>query len=278
MISLFPTQVETLRQLKDAGTQLGAEIALIGASAMRMWLDARWFTTDDVDVAIAVELGQLRELETALAKKSWEKIHAAGQRWKSSNNTIVDIVPAGKRLRSREQTTDGRGAILMDLTGFEHVFKDAVVVDVAEDFSLKVIPLTVLMLLKIVAYLEHSYRRAKDGRHIAILLESYASRDRRFSDEVVKAGISFAHTGSFLLGFDLRALCDEREAAALRNFIRISQENGASDLVLEHRIDVEDQEDDDDDCDDEEDDRNKRNERVLKHLQAFSRGFEIGVA
>ena len=129
---------------------------------------------------------------------------------------------------------------MMDLTGFEHVFKDAVVVDVAEDFSVKVIPLTVLMLLKIVAYLENPYRRAKDGRHIAILLESYASRDRRFSDEVVKAGISFAHTGAFLLGFDLRALCDESEAAALRNFIRMSQkENGASELLLEHRIDVE---------------------------------------
>jgi hypothetical protein len=80
-----------------------------------------------------------------------------------------------------------------------------------------------------------------------------------------------------LLGFDLRALCDESEAAALRNFIRMSQENGASDLLLEHRIDVEDHEDDDDDSDDEEDDRNKRNERVLKHLQAFSKGFEIGV-
>ena len=65
MISLFPAQVETLRQLKDAGTQLGAEIALIGATAMRMWIDSRWFTTDDVDVAIAVELGQIRELETA---------------------------------------------------------------------------------------------------------------------------------------------------------------------------------------------------------------------
>ena len=51
----------------------------------------------------------------------------------------------------------------MDLTGFEHVFKDAVVVDFAEDFSVKAIPLTVLMLLKIVAYLENPYRRAKDG-------------------------------------------------------------------------------------------------------------------
>ena len=278
MLSLFPTQVETLRQLRDAGTQLGAEIALIGASAMRMWLDVRWFSTDDVDVAVAVELERLRELEIALENKNWKKIHADGQRWKSANNTIVDIVPAGERLRSLEQTIDGRGAMLMDLTGFEHVFKDAVVVDVAENFSVKVIPLTVLMLLKIVAYLENPYRRAKDGRHIAILLESYASRDRRFSDEVVKAGISFAHAGAFLLASDLRALCDEREATAVRNFIRMSQENGASDLILEQRIEIEDQEDDDNGSDDEEDERNKRNERVLKHLHIFSKGFEIGGA
>jgi predicted nucleotidyltransferase len=277
MTSLSPTQVETLRQLKDAGTQLGREIALIGAGAMRMWLDARWFTTDDVDVAVAVELVELRELETALAKKGWEKVHADGQRWKSSNNTIVDIVPSGERLRSREETTDGRGARLMDLTGFDHVFKDAVVVDFAENLSVKVIPLTVLTLLKIVAYLENPYRRAKDGTHIAILLESYASRDRRFSDEVVKAGISYAQAGAFLLGLDLRALCNEREAAAVRNFIRMSEEKGASDLVLEHLIDIEDQ-DDDGDTDDEEDDRNKRNERVLKHLQVFGKGFEIGGA
>lgn len=277
MISLFPTQVETLRQLQDAGTQLGAEIALIGASAMRMWLDARWFTTDDVDVAVAVELPQLRELETALTKKGWKKVHTVGQRWKSPNNTIVDIVPAGERLRSREQTTDERGAMLMDLTGFEHVFKDAAVVDVAENFTVKVIPLTVLMLLKIVAYLENPYRRPKDGRHIAILLESYASRDRRFGDEVVHAGISFAHAGAFLLGLDLRALCDEREAAAVRNFIRMSEEKGTSDLLLEHLTDSEDEEVDDDDSDDEEDDRDKRNERVLKHVRVFSKGFEIGL-
>ena len=43
MINLLPTQVETLRERKDAGAQLGAEIALIGASAMRIWIDARWF-------------------------------------------------------------------------------------------------------------------------------------------------------------------------------------------------------------------------------------------
>jgi predicted nucleotidyltransferase len=274
MISLFLFQVETLRQLEEAGAQLGAEIALIGASAMRMWLDVRWFTTDDVDVAVAVELVQLRDLEIALENKGWEKIHGDGQRWKSSNNTIADILPAGERLRSREQTTDERGAMLIDLTGFEHVFNDAVVVEVAENFSIKVIPLTVLMLLKIVAYLENPYRRAKDGRHIAILLESYASRDRRFSNEVVQAGIPFAHAGAFLLGFDLRALCDEREAAAVRQFIRMSQEKGAPDLVLEHRIDLEEEGDLDDDSDDEEDDRDKRNQRVLRHLQVFSEGFE----
>ena len=64
----------------------------------------------------------------------------------------------------------------MSLVGFDHVFETAQPVPFAADFTLKVIPSTTLMLLKIVAYMDDQQRRAKDLDDIRGLLAEYRGR------------------------------------------------------------------------------------------------------
>ena len=58
MIELLPEQIEALRQLKRAYQEAGVDAVIIGATAYRVWIDDDR-RTQDVDVALAVDIGQL---------------------------------------------------------------------------------------------------------------------------------------------------------------------------------------------------------------------------
>jgi predicted nucleotidyltransferase len=84
-----------------------------------------------------------------------------------------------------------------------------------------VVPPVVLMLLKIVAFLDDQTRRAKDLSDIRSLMSRYeADSDRLFSDEVLDAELSdFSLANAYLLGLDLRYICDEEEVEVVRTFL-----------------------------------------------------------
>jgi predicted nucleotidyltransferase len=78
----------------------------------------------------------------------------------------------------------------MSLVGFNHVFSDAQPVELADHLTVKVIPAPVLMLLKIVAYMDDQNRRAKDLSDIRSMLKLYeADSDRIYSDAVLDAAL-----------------------------------------------------------------------------------------
>jgi predicted nucleotidyltransferase len=109
----------------------------------------------------------------------------------------------------------------MSLVGFEHVFSRAEPVQFAENLQLNVIPPVVLMLLKIVAFMDDQSRRAKDLSDIRSLMKRYeADSDRLFSDVVFDAKLEdFDLANAFLLGLDLSALCTDEEKQTVRKFI-----------------------------------------------------------
>ena len=65
----------------------------------------------------------------------------------------------------------------MSLVGFEHVFAEAVDYSPAPDVALKVIPIPVFVLLKIVSYLDNPHHREKDVQDVAALLTHYDPGD-----------------------------------------------------------------------------------------------------
>ena len=77
------------------------------------------------------------------------------------------------------------------------------------------------MLLKIIAFVDDPYRRAKDLQDIRIVLRLYEQEsDRLFSDAVFDADLpDFEFANAFLLGLDMSALATGDEARFVEDFL-----------------------------------------------------------
>jgi hypothetical protein len=74
----------------------------------------------------------------------------------------------------------------MSLAGFDHAFADSIERELAPDLRIRVVPLPVLALLKIFAFMDNPHAHQKDIEDFVELLQRYEQEgDRRFSDEVV---------------------------------------------------------------------------------------------
>ena len=92
----------------------------------------------------------------------------------------------------------------MSLAGFDHVFTRAVEVNLPGGIAIRVAPPIVTALLKIIAWVDAPYQRAKDLQDIRIVLRRY-ERDsgRLFSEDVFDAELpDFEFANAFLLGLD----------------------------------------------------------------------------
>ena len=110
----------------------------------------------------------------------------------------------------------------MSLVGFDHVFLNSEEVELASGLKLKVIPPVVLVLLKIVAFLDDQQRRAKDLLDIRSILSLYEEDSERiFSDEVLDAQLAdWSLANAFLMGIDLRSLSTLEEIGVIHQFVR----------------------------------------------------------
>jgi predicted nucleotidyltransferase len=227
MPELTDNQIADVRVLQNHCGALGAELVVIGAIAYQVHFPAESRHTVDIDFAVALDLDEFAELERRLLADGWVQSANREHRWRSAQGTILDLIPAGRKLRKAKQITWPVSQFTMSLVGFDHVFATAEAVQLAPDLTLKVISSTALMLLKIVAFMDDPQRRAKDLDDIRGLLVQYeADSDRVFSDVVLDAALEdYGLAPAFLLGLDLRALCTNDEVAIVRAFLDAMDED-----------------------------------------------------
>jgi predicted nucleotidyltransferase len=220
MHALSPEQVPAARQLKAICDELGVDLVLIGAMAYRTWIDDPGRHTLDIDVAVAIDLDEFGYLTQALSSAGWKQEDKMEHRWTTLEGVRIDLLPAGPKLRKRSVLEWPISGMQMSLTGFEHVFRDSVPTSVAPHFSLKVIPLHVLALLKIVAYSENPERRQKDLMDFAAILKRYDPEDsRRFGLDILDTGLDYDLVGAYLIGRDLIPICSPEESLIVNGFI-----------------------------------------------------------
>jgi len=195
MPELTDNQIADLRVLQHRCAALGAELVIIGAIAYQIHFPAESRHTGDIDFAVALDLDEFAELERRLLADGWVRFANREHRWRSAQATILDLIPAGPKLREAKQITWPISQFKMSLVGFDHVFATAQPVQLAPDLTLKVISSTALMLLKIVAFMDDPQRRVKDLDDIRGLLLQY------------------------LMGIDLRALCADDDAQIVYTFL-----------------------------------------------------------
>lgn len=268
MIELSPAQVNDLVELAEVCARLSSEVVIIGAVAYATFLEDTDRHTGDVDVAVALDLDDFRQMRTMLAEKGWAQHSQREHRWNGPRGGIVDIIPAGPGIRAEGQITWPESQMRMSVVGFDHVFDKAQWREVAPGLNMKVVPLSVLTLLKIVSYLDRPAERERDIRDFGVLLKRYEleNDERRFSDEIIEGQIDYDSAGAFLLGIDLGVLCSETERAVVERFIAEIQEATTQAYGFLRRASIGFLDDD----------RDSREEQLKSQLAAFARGFGYG--
>lgn len=221
MIELSPAQVSDLAELAEICSLLRTEVVVIGAVAYATFVDDANRHTGDVDVAVALDMDDFQQLRRLLAERNWTQRPQRENRWYGPRGGIVDIIPAGSAIRAEGQIIWPESQMRMSVVGFDHVFEEAEWRELAPAFRMKVVPLPVLTLLKIISYLDRPEERERDIRDVGELLKRYErdNDDRRFSDEIIDRQIEYGSVGAFLLGMDLGAMCSETERVVVAGFV-----------------------------------------------------------
>lgn len=260
MPELTENQIADLRALKGHCRSLGSDLVIIGAIAYQVHFPREDRHTGDIDFAVALDHAEFEDLERRLLADKWIRFASREHRWRSPRGTILDLLPAGPKLREAKQVIWPASQFRMSLVGFDHVFETAQPVPFTADLKLKVISSTTLMLLKIVAYMDDQQRRAKDLEDIRGLLAEYeADSERVFSDVVIDAKLEdYGLAPAFLMGLDLRALCNDEEVQIVHSFLETMNEDNPTWMTFVRARGVGDHVEED----------------ARKQLGAFRRGFD----
>jgi predicted nucleotidyltransferase len=132
MPELTENQIADLRALQDHCRRLRADLVIIGAIAYQVHFPRKERQTGDIDFVVALDLDEFAELERRLLADRWKRSEYREHRWRSPQGTILDLLPAGPKLREAKQVTWPTSQFTMSLVGFEFPF--------APDLTLKVIP------------------------------------------------------------------------------------------------------------------------------------------
>jgi predicted nucleotidyltransferase len=219
---LSEAQLAALSELNDICRDRKTEAVIIGAVAFQAFYPNRDRYTRDIDLAVALDFEDFNLMQAELSQKGWKQEDRREHRWHSPNGEVLDIIPAGMQLRQAGQITWPASDMVMSLVGFEHVFKSAIDMPALGTDS-RVVPPVVLVLLKVVAFMDDPQGRTKDLSDIRELLTLYeADTDRVFSDAVFAAELGDVDLASaFLLGLDLKLLVSERERLLVEQFLRL---------------------------------------------------------
>lgn len=212
MIQLLPEQAEALSELQRACQEVGTQAVIIGAMAYRVWTRNQHRTTEDLDVAVALDLEELSNLTDRLQARGWRQDSRREHRWITHKGARIDLLPAGEEARRQKHITWPVAETTMSLVGFDDVFADAIEVEVAPGLRARVVPLPILVLLKMVSFLDDPAIREQDLQDIGSVMHLYESEgERRFSHEVFAASIDYDSAGAYLLGLDLARLSSESD-------------------------------------------------------------------
>lgn len=205
--------LKAVRSIWDA-----ERFVVIGAAAVACHIGLWWRGTVDLDLTVA---SGIEAYAGDLEALGWRRVRGAPQRWTAPDGSRVDVVPSGNELLMQGGFTWPDGDNRMDLTGFRLAHLDAVPVDLTKGCLVRVASLRSLVVLKMTAYLDLPWLRDSDLADIAHIMHEFLPDDdeARWSDEIIELGMDFEDVGPFVLGAQIGALVDQREARMIERFL-----------------------------------------------------------
>lgn len=245
---------------------------VVGATARDLILhhvyDARIVrATTDIDFGIQVtDWNAFKELKNELLKNGFN-LTSSEQKFKSPENTMIDIIPFGKIEDNNSSIKwPPKGVIEMNMLGFQEAYEHAIQVVIQENPLIKipVVSLNGIVLLKIIAWSDRDVSlRTRDAKDLAYIFENYENalniRNRIYEEiDMEKYDWDISLASAHLLGFDSATIAKNKTK---NKIIQILNENLK--LNIPNRL-VEEM------CNDIE----KEYDEKIKLLQAFTNGFE----
>lgn len=217
MNPFLPDEVEALRAL--VRTWPNAKMVVLGAAALRCFMPMSWRTTEDLDLTVTASIEDATAALSLLP--GWSPDPLQEQRWRTPSGIAVDIVPASDEGLVRGHIEWPRSGFLMSLLGMRQAFEHAVTLRIAADLEVRVAPIRVISILKMIAYLDRPEARAKDLGDLAHITYGYLGDDsgRRFSIEEPDDLTEYDDVAPYLLGRDVGAVVNPEEHLRISEFV-----------------------------------------------------------
>ena len=233
-VDLSDVQLVALASVRDAIAP--NRWAIIGASAIRCRMTMPRPTTD-VDFAVVASLEAVR---ARLMEAGWTRNPNKLQTWQRAGATI-DVVPVTEEDLDMgvARLEDG---FVMSVTGFDLAFTNTDLIQIRDGFTIPVPRLSVLLLLKMIAWLDRPHERAKDLEDIVLIWDRALLEldDRRWDPvhPVGAAALEYDNQSAFFAGWELGQVAglehlhwarrfinalDDDESAAFMQFARSSR-------------------------------------------------------
>jgi predicted nucleotidyltransferase len=212
-------QIEALKTLQQIWPT--EKIVLIGASALGCFLEMRWRKTYDLDLSVSVSA---EEYSSNLKRlNSWTPDPNFEPRWLAPGGVRIDIIPAGPALLTAGELIWPKSEFRMSLAGLRLAFENKEEFQLAEDLKIYVARVSVLAVLKMLAYQEKPIERQRDLSDLAYILEEFLTDDdaRRFDDMVFQLGLAYEETSAFFLGKEIGHIVNEQEFEKVISFLTI---------------------------------------------------------
>lgn len=234
MITVPPENFETLACIQDSWSDV--RIAIIGATGLAIRGHPPSRRSHDVDLAIAVEPEALPELRAKLRPAGWEQDYRMPHRWQHHRRGLrIDIIPAGAEPGTVSEYTLARG-LRLDVRGLDvalHTTEDLEVAcqsETSKTVTAPTPPLAVLMLLKMIAYVDRPSIREKDAADVGRVMLKYLDEDdERRWDPPLSSVYEEDFKGACELGRDMQTYLTDEYRKIVEAFMDDSRVRGALD-------------------------------------------------
>lgn len=215
-----PLLVDLLRNLSHTFTRLDTDFFVIGATARDIVLLALVNATArrktrDLDIAIAVTgWNRFDEIQQALLDDGYKKSAHLAQRFYWSDYEI-DIVPYGAVAKDDDYIYwPPEETIAMSVRGFDEVLREAITVNIDNEFEIRIASLHGLFILKLNAWLDRNLSTNKDAEDMWHIIDNYyfANENRNIHQEVYELeDFDLIVGGAYWLAHDIADLLDAEQ-------------------------------------------------------------------
>ena len=197
-----------------------ARLVVVGGLAVQHHTEMQWRTTNDIDFAIGIEIEEFPgKLEAA---SDWANDPDGHEHCKLFEGSLLaDFLPVGPDAASKTQITWPDSGYSMTVIGFDLAFEYQSLASIGDGVQVAVADLAVVIILKMIAFLDRPPQRLRDVQDILAVLQWHerGAGDRLFEEHVIKLDLPADEAAAFLVGSDVAEVADGRCTPKIREFM-----------------------------------------------------------